>query len=150
MKLIEEGENMFLIAEGVCADYTLATILTIVKRGLTLIQIVVPIILIVSGTFQLIKMMMNPDNDKKGLKAFTNSIMSAVIVFFLPFIVNLTMSIINVNGDVGIEQNGSLTAFDLSSCWTEIDQKKQEMDSATESTSSTIKDEEQQKVAQLR
>lgn len=140
---------MFLIADGVCSDYTLATILTIVKRGLTVIQLVVPIILIVSGIFQLMKLMVNPDNQKKGLKVFTNSILSAVIVFFLPFIVNLTMSTINVNGNVGIENNGSLTAFDLSSCWVEIDEKKQEMDSATESTSTTIKEEEQEKIAKL-
>lgn len=140
---------MFLIADGVCSDYTLATILTIVKRGLTVIQLVVPIVLIVSGIFQLMKLMVNPDNQKKGLKVFTNSILSAVIVFFLPFIVNLTMSTINVNGNVGIEKNGSLTAFDLSSCWVEIDEKKQEMDSATESTSTTIKEEEQEKIAKL-
>ena len=133
--------NLILIASGICSDYTLATILSIIKRGLSLIQLIVPILLIIAGTFNFIKMLLNPD-EKKTMKVFTISVMAAVIVFFLPFIVNLTMSVINVNGDVGIQKNGSLTAFTISSCWEDAASSSDEMDSTNESSSKTISDEE--------
>ena len=71
---------MIYLAESICRDYTLATILSIIKRALTLIQVVVPIVLLISGIMQFIKLMLNPDNDKKKLKAFLNSIIAATII----------------------------------------------------------------------
>lgn len=112
---------MFLIANAICADYTLATILIVVKRCLTIIQIVVPILLLIAGTVQFFKLTTNPDDDKKGLKKFINSIISAVIVFVLPFIVNLSMRLIAASGEVGISKDGNLTIFDITSCWSAVD-----------------------------
>ncbi len=140
---------MFYIAQSVCSDYTLATILTIIKRTLTIIQVIVPIILIVSCTIQIIKLVINPEQ-KDGTKKIINSIMAAVIIFFLPFIVNLTMNIIYTSGSTGIKEDGKLTAFNITECWTAVDQKQNEMDSANESTSTTIKKEQSKKNTKLK
>ena len=125
---------------SVCSDFVLARILEIVRTGLSIIQIVVPILLIISGTIKFTKMMINPD-EKKTFKQFINAIMSAVIVFFIPVIINLTMSAISINGDVGINENGKLTAFDIASCWNAAGYED-EYDSASEDTNITISEEE--------
>ena len=91
--------------ESCCSDYGIATYLYIVKKVLTLIQIVVPIILIVMGTIQLVKMMTNPD-DKGGKekKNFLNKFVAAIIVFFIPVVVNILIGIMP-------------DSFELSNCW---------------------------------
>ncbi len=141
---------MIYLAESICRDYTLATILSIIKRALTLIQVVVPIVLLISGIMQFIKLMLNPDNDKKKLKAFLNSIIAATIIFFLPLIINISMNIININYEAGIAKDDIITAFDISSCWEKVDQIQDEMDSANETKSSTIKEEEEKKLTTLK
>ena len=131
-----------LILQSVCSDYVLAKVLGIVKTGLILIQLIVPILLIVSGWIKFTKMVINPD-EKKTMKVFINSVFAAAIVFFLPVVINLTMTIISVNGDVGINENGNLQTFDLSSCWVSAEQIEDQMDSANDNTTRTIKQEEQ-------
>ena len=129
-----------LILQSVCSDFALATILNIVRRVLSFIQLVVPIILIVSGTMHVIQMMANPD-EKKNMKKLINSFAAAIIVFLLPFVINLTMSVISETGDVGLEENGNLTPFNVSSCWntsSDVDT----MDSSNDNTKETIKGEE--------
>lgn len=135
---------LLMASANICSDFVLASILSIVKRILDLVQLVVPIILIVSGSLQLAKLMLNPDNDKKGLKAVTNSFMAALIVFFLPAIITLTMNVINESGEAGITDDSNLTVLNLSSCWTAANYTQAEMDSVREgggSNSSTISDE---------
>ena len=107
---------MFYIL-NTCSDYALKEVLGVIRRVISVTAIVVPILLIVGGTITLIKGILNPD-DKKTFKTFTNAIASAVIVFLLPFLVNITMGIISSFGDVG-----SNVAFDISSCWTAADAK---------------------------
>ena len=84
---------MFYIL-NTCSDYALKEVLGIIRRVISVTAIVVPIFLIVGGTITLIKGILNPD-DKKTFKTFTNAIASAVIVFLLPFLVNITMGIIS-------------------------------------------------------
>ena len=50
---------ILIASANICSDFILATILTIIRRALDLIQLIVPIILIVSGSVQLVKMVMN-------------------------------------------------------------------------------------------
>jgi len=136
-----------LIASAkICSDFILATILTIIRRALDLIQLIVPIILIVSGSVQLVKMVMSPPEggNNKANKKFLNSFLAAAIVFFLPLVVNISMNIINEYGEAGIADNGNLTVLDLSSCWTAAKYTQSEMDSVRDSggsNSSTIRDE---------
>ena len=112
---------MFYIL-NTCSDYALKEVLGVIRRVISVTAIVVPILLIVGGTITLIKGILNPD-DKKTFKTFTNAIASAVIVFLLPFLVNITMGIISSFGDVRINEGGSNVAFDISSCWTAADAK---------------------------
>lgn len=74
-----------------CSDYGLARILSIFKQLFSLIQIIIPVILIVMATVQLTKMVASPD-DKKGIKPLLNKFLAAVIIFFIPTLVNVVLS----------------------------------------------------------
>lgn len=86
-----------------CSDYGLVGILDILRQVLTLIQIVAPILLILALAIQFTQLLINPD-DKKKQKSLINKFIAAVMCFFIPFIVNLT---INMLPDT----------FQLSACW---------------------------------
>ena len=86
-----------------CNNIELSSILYIIKNIILIIQIVVPIILIISITIRLTSMMINPD-EKKNKKSLINSLIAAIIIFFIPMLINVTMVII-----------GEKTNF--SSCW---------------------------------
>lgn len=132
---------MFIILGSVCKDYPLASILSLIRKGLNVIQIVAPILLILSATIQFIKLTLNPDDDKKSLKKVYNSFMSAIIVFFIPTVINLSMNIINDYGDVGLTEGETTKSLNIASCWQEAKQTQNIMDSVREnggSSSSTI------------
>lgn len=106
------------ILSAICSDYALASVLGIIKRIITILQIVVPIFLIIGGSIAFSKALINPDDGPKAKKNFLNAIASAVIVFLMPFLINSIMAIISAYGDVGItDSNGNNTAFNISSCW---------------------------------
>lgn len=142
---------MFYILESVCSDYALATILIILKRALNFIQLFIPIILIISVTVQLIKRVLNPDASSKegSFKGIVNSFMAAVIVILLPYVVNLVMSTISAYGDVGLSENGTLSALNVTSCWQTAESKTAILDSSMQSSSSTIDEEKAQSVVSL-
>ena len=58
----------------------------------TVLEVAAPIVLIVSLGIILTKLLADPSNDKLK-KSLTNSILSCVIVFLLPLLINLTMSL---------------------------------------------------------
>jgi len=91
-----------------CNDYVLVKILSIIKTILVMFQIIVPILLIVMAVVQLIKLVLHPD-DKKLSKGLINKFIAALICFILPFIVDLTLSILP-------------DSFQLSGCWKLADQ----------------------------
>ena len=76
-----------------CGDYGIVTVLDIGRRIVGLIQLLVPIILILMITWQLIRMMMNPD-DKKGFKTLFNKAIAAVVVFFIPMVFDVSLGIL--------------------------------------------------------
>ena len=82
------------------------TTLPIVKNILTIIQIVGPIILIISLTLQITKLMANPNN-KDSTKKIKNSIAAILFLFFIPLLIHLTMTFL---GD----------SFTLSTCWNKV------------------------------
>lgn len=88
-----------------CSSGTLSNVLSIIKRLMTIIQIVVPILLLVFATISFIKLMQNPDT-KNGNKKIINQFIAAIIVFFLPVIVNVTMNLLG-------------ESTDISTCWNE-------------------------------
>lgn len=87
-----------------CTDYALAGYLDIIKQVINIVHIVVPIILIIMGIIKFSKMVVNPD-DKKEYKQILNMAISAVLVFFIPYIMNLVISLLPDN------------KFDIAKCW---------------------------------
>ena len=78
-----------------CNDYSIAIFIAIIKNAIEVIQIIVPILLIAMSMVELFKMMTssNPE-DKKGVKSLTNKFVAAAIVFFLPILANITISLV--------------------------------------------------------
>ena len=78
-----------------CNDYSIAIFIAIIKNAIEVIQIIVPILLIAMSMVELFKMMTssNPE-DKKGIRSLTNKFVAAAIVFFLPILANITISLV--------------------------------------------------------
>ena len=93
----------FLDLETSCTSQALANLLGVIGHFLILLEIVVPIILIVSLVKHLITCINNPD-EKVNVKRIINSIGACIIVFFLPIIVNLIMNVVGEK-------------YDFSACW---------------------------------
>lgn len=88
-----------------CSDYALVTILDIVRKAFDILQIFVPIILILMTVIQMVKLTANPEL-KNGTKKVITNVIAAVIVFFLPTIVDTVMGMLP-----------SSEYFQVSSCW---------------------------------
>ncbi len=89
-----------------CTDYGLLTVLDVMRKILDLIQLIAPIILMVGLGIQFTQLLVNPD-DKKKQKALLNKFIAALLCFFVPFLVNLSLSLVP-------EEIGS---FQLGACW---------------------------------
>ena len=88
-----------------CQSSELSLLLSFIRQLLNVIQIVIPILLLIIVAVHLSKLVVSPDN-KKQLNKIKNSILAALIVFFLPMIINVLMA--NVSNDNS-----------FSSCWNE-------------------------------
>lgn len=84
------------------------TILGIAKLIINIIRWIVPIGLIVMTTIDVFKNVINPES-KDGMKKIGTRIISAVIVFLVPFIFNLVLKLISV-GDSSVDTS-------IWSCW---------------------------------
>ena len=75
--------------------------MNLVKKILRLVQIIVPIALILFGTFDMAKAVITGDEKKmkEAQKPFIKRIISAVIVFLIPFIVNLVMNLVTTGNN---------------------------------------------------
>ena len=99
---------LMLVSISSCSDYALLGTLTIAKKLISVIQIIGPILCIVSMTYTLIKMIQNPDEKKTSKKLF-NSVLALALIFFVPLIVN---AFINVLGD----------SSEFKNCWESANQ----------------------------
>ena len=88
-----------------CTDYGLAVLLDIVRKFFNILQLIVPILLIIGITIQLIKLVSNPD-EKGSPKKIINRIIAALIVFFIPMIIDVSLSTIS-----------QTSTFTLADCW---------------------------------
>jgi len=86
-----------------CSDYAMVGILSVVRRLLSLFQIIAPILCIISLSITFIQLVNNPDN-KKLLPKIRNSIIALFVVFFVPVIVNVLFAMLD-------------DSTPLSSCW---------------------------------
>ena len=106
---------------NVCSDYALMPILLFVKNTLTIIQIVVPIILIIMASVKLIELVRKPDN-KDGMKKIKNIFLAAVIVFFIPLFVNILFQLLGSNTTLSDCWNNA--SFKTTTQYFEIESKK--------------------------
>jgi len=92
----------------------LGPIVSLIKGILKIVQIAIPIMLIVWGSIDLGKAVMS--SDEKEIKGATSKLIkraiAAVVVFFIPFIVNLVMSLVATNSD-----GAASGASNFSKCW---------------------------------
>ena len=94
---------MILEITSKCNSATMLGLLSIVKRVLFLVQLFVPILLIVFAVISFIKLLNNPE-EKNGTKRIFNQFLAAVIVFFIPLLIDMVMGLLGENTN-------------FSSCW---------------------------------
>ncbi len=82
-----------------CSDYALASTLSIIYNIINIIHIIVPIILLVMVTINLTQLVANPE-EKKLLKKLTTKVLAAIIVFFIPTIMNVFLNMLPNNIEV--------------------------------------------------
>ena len=90
-----------------CSDPGLIPILSIVKKMLNLMQIIGPILAMISLGIHLITLIKNPD-DKKAVPKIRNSAIALIVLFMVPTIVNAFFSLLD-------------DSTPLSSCWNNVD-----------------------------
>ena len=72
-------------------DETISFIFVVIKNVMLLINIICPILLMIGLGKNFIFLMSHPE-DKKGLAKLKNSIVAFLLVFFIPLILNVTIS----------------------------------------------------------
>ena len=97
---------MIQILDINCATPALGAALSAFKRIISLIQIIVPIMLMVALVIHIINLVKKPDDDKVKKKAI-NSFIAAFIVFFIPMLIDVVMNMLGEN-------------YSFSSCWNHI------------------------------
>ena len=93
-----------------CEETELIPILTITRNIMQLIQIVVPILLIIMISVNLVQLINDPDL-KNGKKKLFNKVFATIIVFMVPFIVDGLLGMIP-------------TSVSVSECWNEVKARK--------------------------
>lgn len=108
-----------------CGSSAIANLLSITKTVVNIIQLIGPIVAMVALATCFIKLMTNPD-EKKYKAGLKNSLIALVVLFLVPFLINLTMSLTD-------------DSFDLAKCWNnaeavaEIGEDSQYVDTTDES-----------------
>ncbi len=80
-----------------CKDFVLGYFLATIKSILDLLQIVAPIVLIISLIISFSKLVINPDNDKKEIHGMMIRIVGIFFFFFLPWVVELVLNVFVIN-----------------------------------------------------
>lgn len=89
---------MYILAsEDLCTSLTGYRIFSFIGHLLNFIQIIIPILLIVIGTIDLIKLMMKEEDNKAGFKKLIIKFILAVTIFFIPIIVRSVTSLVTKN-----------------------------------------------------
>ena len=88
---------------GNCGNPALANLFNIAQRFITVIQIIAPILAIISLGISLTKSVMHPE-DKKNFSMYKNWLIALVMVFAIPTLVNATMGMLGED-------------YSISSCW---------------------------------
>lgn len=86
---------MLYLLDGICSDTTMADVMALVQLVMKVICILVPIVMIVLGTFDLFKAVTagKEEDIKKKQKALITRLIAGVLVFLVPTIVSLLTSL---------------------------------------------------------
>lgn len=99
---------LILDLTATCSSYAVATLLSVFKRALNLIQMIGPIVGIIALVINFIKLMVNPD-EKKLKNVIRNWALAIVMLFLIPTCVNLVMRLFDDN-------------FTVCGCWNRVDE----------------------------
>lgn len=88
-------ENLFILDTTFSCD-SISVVLNIAKFALRAIQFIVPVLLILWGTIDLVKSVVagKEDDIKKYQKVLVKRVISAVIVFLIPLLVEVLLGLI--------------------------------------------------------
>ena len=98
-----------LDVKSFCGSLMFYNILAVVKRSLSIIQLVGPILTIIALVITFVKLTMNPEQEETQKKRIKNIIIATIILFFIPAIINLIL------GLPSIEEKTT-----IGSCWSAI------------------------------
>ena len=93
-----------------CEETELIPIITIIRNLVQVVQIIVPILLILGMSVNLVQLVQNPEL-KNGKKKIYNKILAAIIVFMIPVIVDALMAFVP-------------SSISVSECWNEVKNRK--------------------------
>ena len=99
---------LILDLTAVCGSYAVATLLSVFKRALNLIQMIGPIVGIIALIINFIKLMITPD-EKKLKNVIRNWAIAIIMLFLIPTCVNLVMRLFD-------------DTFTVSKCWNQVDE----------------------------
>ena len=99
---------------GWCNEEGVRNTFHLIKTILEVLRIVVPIALIVMTSLDIAKKVLNPD-DKDGQKKIMYRAIAAVIVFFIPTLIRIVFSLIDIGKGTSGTYNNAETS--LSACW---------------------------------
>lgn len=86
-----------------CSSGEMSAFVSILKNILNLIQIIGPILLLISLVIAFVQLMSNPD-EKKYKARIKNSLIGIIILFFIPLLVNVVMATVD-------------NSYQISACW---------------------------------
>lgn len=98
---------LILDLTAVCGSYAVATLLSVFKRALNLIQMIGPIVGIIALIINFTKLMITPD-EKKLKNVIRNWAIAIIMLFLIPTCVNLVMRLFD-------------DTFTVSKCWNQVD-----------------------------
>ena len=117
---------LFLDAPTICNERAMLAIMGIAKLVLLIIRILVPIALIVLGSIDIGKAVVAGDEKKikEAQKPFVKRIVAAVLVFLIPWIVDVIMGIINSTAKTEYSACYNMASSSLSDIQCYLNQEK--------------------------
>ncbi len=94
-----------------CAQAGVQKVFGLVKTGLNIIRIIVPLGLIVMLGMDIMKKVINPE-EKEAQKKILQRVIAAVLVFMSPLLVRFVLKLV----DIGLGNN-SASSSSASACW---------------------------------
>lgn len=102
--LVLFGFKTIVLADGLSCN-SWGTVIKDLQNVFDFVKIVVPLLIIGLSVFDFIKAVAAKDDKglKKAFQALIKRIVCAIVLFFLPVLINLLLELVAVNSDVCIE-----------------------------------------------